>query len=790
MSNINELIQEIEEQIITYNLKAENQRNKTAMCYEGETLSYANWILGLHKDVSPNTTKTVYLYTNVCKKDDSMYKEYLLVRPDKKIDDDGKTLRKHMKEKYEEDEGALENNKKLLEKGRTELNRLQTEFNKNKELRNEKVEILKQKQEEVEQKQKELTDKKTIRKNEGLEDKLNEIKTELRDKEGELRDKEEQRDDIMNSLNTITTATPLPDTYDDIEETVQDTNDGREETVQTTEEMVQDPNDDYQRIENIQGGVDDDDNAGPTNEELEKLNEELEKLNEELQHLQQEKTDLEEPFTQINNRIQEQELGIATLEQTITEELKSIQTLTQELTELNKQGVSINNDIKLLDIVSTLEDEIEAHNENFDNKPNKLYEIKIKDFGNDNVQAVNVLNADYIDIGMLYEDVAYMVGEPIEDTVTVSEISNDKSTPPAKQPVVTGESISDSDSDTEPPTEDHVIISERDNTESTPPAKQPVVTGESTSDSDSDTGSDTVSISDIDILNANTDERLTDNFMTDNITPTEQVNTLTPSNTSSDNNTFEIDNTGILTSNEQPLLLDEVRSDNLTLQEQDKPVVISLNSDSYSDSDSDSDSNVNIKTSDIVTQDEQELIIDSLLKLPDTNILTQDSLEAPKDKDEDEDKDGYDEEAFFHDATPPLIEHLQIIEGKLKSYDDYENIKPRTVEAVKSIIKEDIWGPLKELYTDASIGDLQATLIITKLSNTIKKKDINKFLSMISDMKTSINEYYNTTDNNELKQLVQKFRKYRGGSVKKQKTKKQKPLRKNNSFRKKRKAKV
>ena len=60
MSNIDDLIQEIEEQITIYNLKAQNQDNKTAICYEANTLSYANWILGLHKDVSPNTTKTVY----------------------------------------------------------------------------------------------------------------------------------------------------------------------------------------------------------------------------------------------------------------------------------------------------------------------------------------------------------------------------------------------------------------------------------------------------------------------------------------------------------------------------------------------------------------------------------------------------------------------------------------------------------------------------------------------------------------------------------------------------------
>jgi hypothetical protein len=65
---------------------------------------------------------------------------------------------------------------------------------------------------------------------------------------------------------------------------------------------------------------------------------------------------------------------------------------------------------------------------------------------------------------------------------------------------------------------------------------------------------------------------------------------------------------------------------------------------------------------------------------------------------------------------------------------------------------------------------------------------------MISDIKASINDYYKTTDYDEqervLNGLVKKFHNFRGGTVKKQKPKKQKTLRKNNSFRKKRKAKV
>ena len=763
MSNINDLVLEIQSKIDIYKLQAENQDKKKEICYEGNTLSYANWILGLHKDESPNTIKTVYLYTNVCKKNDGMYEEYLLVRPDKEITEDGKTLRTHMKEKYKKDEGELKDNKDLLTDGRTELNRLTEKLKENETLRNDKVDTLKQIRDKVTTEQQELTDKKTIRKDEGLEDKLNEIKTELRDKEGELRDKEEQRDDIMNSLNTIITATPLPETNDDREDTVQDTNDDRDDTVQTTKGMEQDTNDDDQRIENIQGGVDDDDNAGPTNEELEKLNEELEKLNEELEPLQQEKTDLEEQFTQINNRIQEQELGIATLEQTITEELKSIQTLTQELTELNKQGVSINTDIERLDIVSKLEQKIEAHNENFDNKPNKLYEIKIKDFGNEHVKAISILNADYIDIGLLNEDVAYMVG---------------------KKP-------------TELPTEDPVIISERDNTESTPFAQQPTLTGESISDSDSDTGSDNISIGDLDILTPDKQPLLLDkvDVDSDNLTLQENPAVISLNSDTAGESDFNIETSFF---NEKPLL-EEVPSDNLTLQE--PPAVISLNSDSDSDSDSDSESDVNIKTSffnekpllEEVDVDSDNLTLQEQLELPKdiinetSNILTQNQLEVPN-----EDEDGYNEEDFFHDTTPKLIEDLQFIEDQLKSYDDYKNIKDRTYEVVESIIKESMLEPLKELYINASIGDLPATLIITKLSNALKKKDINKFLSMISDMKTSINEYYNTTDNNEeiLEQLVKKFRKYRGGSVKKQKTKKQKPLRKNNSFRKKRKAKV
>ena len=633
MSNIDDLIQEIEEQITIYNLKAQNQDNKTAICYEANTLSYANWILGLHKDVSPNTTKTVYLYTNVCKKDDSMYEEYLLLRPDKEITEDGKTLRKHMNEKYEEDEGALENNKKLLEKGRTELSRLQTEFNENKTLRNDKVNTLEQIQNKVDGEQQELTDKKTILKYEGLEDKLNEIKTELSKQEGELRDKEEQRDDIMNSLNTIITATPLPETNDDREDTVQAANDDRDDTVQTTEGMEQDTNDD-------------DDNAGPTNEELEQLkkeleqlNKELEQLNEELQHLQQKKTDLEQQFSEINNRIQEQELGIATLEQTITKELESIQTLTQQLTELNKQGVSINEDIKRLDIVSTLEQKIEAHNENFGNKPNKLYEIEIKDFGNDHVKAVSILNADYIDITLLHEDVAYMVGK-----------------------------------------------------------------------------SNVVSIDDSDILYANTYQPLTEGSIADNRSVQEQGNTLPLSNTGTNNDTFDTDN--------------------------------------------------------IVTQNKREL--------PNYTIDY-----------EDEDED---EESFLHDAAPQLIEDLQFIEKKFKAYDDYNGIQDTTIDDVQSIINDSIFGPLRELYTHAGAGDLKALLIINNLSNALKKKNIDKFLIMISDIKASINDYYKTPDNDKqeriLNELFTKFRNFKGGTVKKQKPKKQKTLRKNNSFRKKRKAKV
>ena len=747
MSNINSLVLQIQSTIDIYELQAENQDKKKEICYEGNTLSYANWILGLHKDESPNTTNTVYLYTNVCKKNDGMYEEYLLVRPDKKIKDD-KTLRTHMKEKYKKDEGDLKDNKDLLTDGRTELNRLTEKLKENETLRKDKVKTLKQIRKKVTTEQEELTDKKTTLEDEGLEDKLNEIspklleqQKKLREKQGEIREKEEQRDDIMNSLQNIQggadsdddnagptdisiTATTLLDTNDDTEGMEQQTNDDTEgmeqQTNDDTEGMEQQTNDNTEGME--QETNDDDQRIEQLNEKLEQLNEELEQLNKELEPLQQEVTVLEEDFSKINNRIQE--LGIATLEQTITDELESIQTLTQELTELNKQGGLIDNDIEVLDVVSTLEQKIEAHKHNFESKPNKLYEIKIKDFGDDNVQAVNVLNADYIDIGMLYEDVAYMVG---------------------KKP-------------TELPTEDPVIISESDNTESTSFAQQPVVTGESISHSDSDTGSDNVSIGDLDIL----------------------------------------------TPDKQQLLLDEFDSNNLTLQE--PPAVISLNSNS--DSDSDSESDVNIKTSDIVTHDEQGSFNDSLLELPDTDtILQQEQLELPKDiinetsniltQDQlelsNEDEDEYDEEAFFHDATPKLIEDLQFIEDQLKSYDDYKYIKDRTFEVVESIIKENLLEHFKELYINASIGDLPATLIITKLSNALKKKDINKFLSMISDMKTSINEYYNTNDNNEqeiLEQLVKKFRKYRGGSVKKQKTKKQKPLRKNNSFRKKRKAKV
>ena len=798
MSNINSLVLQIQSTIDIYELQAENQDKKKEICYEGNTLSYANWILGLHKDESPNTTNTVYLYTNVCKKNDGMYEEYLLVRPDKKIKDD-KTLRTHMKEKYKKDEGDLKDNKDLLTDGRTELNRLTEKLKENETLRKDKVKTLKQIRKKVTTEQEELTDKKTTLEDEGLEDKLNEIspklleqQKKLREKQGEIREKEEQRDDIMNSLQNIQggadsdddnagptdisiTATTLLDTNDDTEGMEQQTNDDTEgmeqqtnddtegmeqQTNDNTEGMEQQTNDDDQRIEQLNEKLE------QLNEELEQLNEELEQLNKELEPLQQEVTVLEEDFSKINNRIQE--LGIATLEQTITDELESIQTLTQELTELNKQGGLIDNDIEVLDVVSTLEQKIEAHKHNFESKPNKLYEIKIKDFGDDNVQAVNVLNADYIDIGMLYEDVAYMVG---------------------KKP-------------TELPTEDPVIISESDNTESTSFAQQPVVTGESISDSDSDTGSDNVSIGDLDILTPDKQQLLLDEFDSNNLTLQEQDKPVVISldSDSDSDSDFNIEASFF---NEKPLL-EEVPSDNLTLQE--PPAVISLNSNS--DSDSDSESDVNIKTSDIVTHDEQGSFNDSLLELPDTDtILQQEQLELPKDiinetsniltQDQlelsNEDEDEYDEEAFFHDATPKLIEDLQFIEDQLKSYDDYKYIKDRTFEVVESIIKENLLEHFKELYINASIGDLPATLIITKLSNALKKKDINKFLSMISDMKTSINEYYNTNDNNEqeiLEQLVKKFRKYRGGSVKKQKTKKQKPLRKNNSFRKKRKAKV
>jgi predicted sugar kinase len=103
-------------------------------------------------------------------------------------------------------------------------------------------------------------------------------------------------------------------------------------------------------------------------------------------------------------------------------------------------------------------------------------------------------------------------------------------------------------------------------------------------------------------------------------------------------------------------------------------------------------------------------------------------------------------------------------------------------------------GPFQEIHTTVGLGDLVPTFIINDLLNAIQDRDINTFLNMISHMKTSLNDYYNTTDSDEqkriLKQLAKKIRQYSGGSVKKQKTKKQKPLRKNNSFRKKRKAKV
>ena len=92
------------------------------------------------------------------------------------------------------------------------------------------------------------------------------------------------------------------------------------------------------------------------------------------------------------------------------------------------------------------------------------------------------------------------------------------------------------------------------------------------------------------------------------------------------------------------------------------------------------------------------------------------------------------------------------------------------------------------------LSDKPAMNIINKLSKTLKKRNIKTFLEMISHIKDSLNEYYNTLNEDEKKialdGLVSKFRKHSGGTVKKQKPKKQKTLRKNNSFRKKRKAKV
>ena len=449
MSNINDLIIEIQGKIDIYKLKAENQRNKTAMCYEDNTLSYANWILGLHKD-TPNTTKTVYLYKNVCEKNDGMYEEYLLLRPDKEIDDDGKTLRTHMAKTSQEDQDEFANNKGLLEDGRNELDRLKGELNENETLRNEKATTSEQILETVKGEQQELSDKKTLM--EGLQDKLNEINThlskqqrelrekegELSEKEGELSEKEEERDNIMSSLKSIqrgddddddeadesnddirsADTLPSPNTDVGTEEIAPETNVG-------TKEIAQDIELDDQRTVLL-------------NEEIEQLDKIIEPLQKEVNRIQANVSGLEEQFTQINTEIQE--VGIATLEGTIQGQLGDIQTLTQELTELNKQCVSINNNITLLDpIVNELGKAIDTHKENFANKPNKLYEIQIKDFENDDVKAIDVLNADYIDIGLLYEDLAYMVGKTrTQDPVIPSEsVTN-----------IEAASQSDTDSDT------------------------------------------------------------------------------------------------------------------------------------------------------------------------------------------------------------------------------------------------------------------------------------------------------------------------------------------------------
>ena len=137
------------------------------------------------------------------------------------------------------------------------------------------------------------------------------------------------------------------------------------------------------------------------------------------------------------------------------------------------------------------------------------------------------------------------------------------------------------------------------------------------------------------------------------------------------------------------------------------------------DSDSDSDSDLNIQTSNIVTSDQQGLLKDSLLTSSDTDNVTQgpvlsnDSLSDIDTSYEDEDED---EEAFLHDAAPQLIEDLQFIEKKFKAYDDYKDITDRSVDAVKSLIKEIILGPFQDIFKRSSVGDLKASLIIDKLS--------------------------------------------------------------------------
>ena len=276
--------------------------------------------------------------------------------------------------------------------------------------------------------------------------------------------------------------------------------------------------------------------------------------------------------------------------------------------------------------------------------------------------------------------------------------------------------------------------------------------------------------------------------------PIEHGITQIPSNTSTKNDTFEIDDTTILTPDKQPLL-EEVNTDNMRPMEQGIKKIY------LNDSDSDSDSDLNIQTSNIVTSDQQGLLKDSLLTSSDTDNVTQgpvlsnDSLSDIDTSYEDEDED---EEAFLHDAAPQLIEDLQFIEKKFKAYGDYNDITDRSVDAVKSLIKEIILGPFQDIFKRSSVGDLKALLIIDKLSKALNDRDFDSFLKMISHIKTSLNNYYNTTDSDEQENIIvqlvdifnTEFRKFHGGSVNKQKTKKQKPLRKNNSFRKKRKAKV